>query len=264
MNIFFRELKANLKSLVIWSVIMLLFTIVAMAKYSAYYNNPELLAILNTMPKAVLAAFSLKTFNISTITGFVGLMFTFNALMLCIAAVMWGSEIISREERDKTVEFSLTMPIPRSRLITFKTLTLVVNCIVLNLVAWISLTLMAVPYHPDSNFAPFLALTMLAIFVMQLIFLAIGVFLGAALKHYKQAGSLAVSVLLVTYIFSVLAGLNKNLEFLKYFSPFKYFNPLDILNNSNIDVNYILLSAGIIVVCMAGAYITYSKRDLYI
>jgi ABC-2 type transport system permease protein len=264
MNIFRRELKANLKSLIIWSGIVFLFTVVGFSKFSAYYNNPELLAILDTMPKALLAAFSMKAFNLSTITGFVGLMYTYNALMLCIAAVMWGSDIISREERDKTVEYSLTLPIPRSRLITWKTLTLVVNCVVLNLVAWGSITAMAVQYHPDSNFAPFVALTMVAIFVMQLIFLAIGVFLGAALKRYKQAGSLAVSVLLITYIFSVLTGLSKDLDFLKYFSPFKYFDPVQMLNTSEININYILLSVGIIVVCMIGAYVAYKKRDLYI
>lgn len=264
MNIFFRELKANRKSLLIWSGIVLLFTMVGFAKFSAYYENPQLLAILDTMPKAMLEAFSLKTFNLSTVTGFFGVMFTYNALILCIASVMWGSDIISKEERDKTVEFSLTLPVSRSRVITAKTLALVVHCVALLLVTWGGTMLNAATYHPDSKFPTFVALCMLALFIMQLIFLAIGIFLGSAIKHYKQASSMAVSALLVTYILSVLAGLNKDLDFLKYFSPFKYFNPLDILNKSTIDFNYVFLSAGIIVVCLAGAYFTYSKRDLYI
>jgi hypothetical protein len=33
---------------------------------------------------------------------------------------MWGSDIISKEERDKTIEFSLTLPVKRSKLISGK------------------------------------------------------------------------------------------------------------------------------------------------
>ncbi len=47
MNIFFRELRANLKSLLIWSGIVILFNIVGFSKFSAFYNNPELLSILD-------------------------------------------------------------------------------------------------------------------------------------------------------------------------------------------------------------------------
>jgi ABC-2 type transport system permease protein len=72
MNIFFRELKANLKSLIIWSVIVVLFTAVGFSKFSAYYKNPEMLAILKDFSPAMLSAFSLNAFNLTTITGFLG------------------------------------------------------------------------------------------------------------------------------------------------------------------------------------------------
>ena len=62
-----------------------------------------------------------KAFNLTTISGFFGIMFTYFALLLSIAATMWGSDIISKEERDKTVEFSLTLPVTRSRVVTAKT-----------------------------------------------------------------------------------------------------------------------------------------------
>jgi ABC-2 type transport system permease protein len=264
MNIFFRELKANFRSLLIWSGIVLLFSVVGFAKFSAYAGNPELLAILDTMPPAMLQAMSLNAFNLTTVTGFYGVMFTYFALLLSIASVMWGSDLITKEVRDKTVEFSLTLPVTRGKLITAKTLAAVVSCIALLIVTWIGTLANAATYQPDSEFYAFVSVCMLAMFILQMIFLAIGVFLGCAMKYYKQANSMAVSILLVTFFFSIIAGLNKNLEFLKYFSPFKYFNPVDMLNKSRIDINFVWLSAGIIIVCMVGAYVTYSKRDLYI
>jgi ABC-2 type transport system permease protein len=264
MNIFRRELKANLKSLLIWAVIVILFVMVGVSKFSAYYHNPEMLAILNDMPQALLSAFNMQAFNLTTVSGFFGLMFTYFALMLSIAAAMWGSDIISKEERDKTVEFSLTLPVTRGRLVTAKALAAVVNCVALLLITWGASLASAAQYQPDSNFYGFLALCMLALFIIQLTFLSIGIFLGCAMKQYKRAGSVAVSVMLGTYFLSVISALDSNLDFLKYFSPFKYFDAGVILRESRIDVGFVLLSLAIIVASMVGAYLTYARRDLYI
>jgi len=264
MNIFVRELKANLRSLIIWAVIVVLFVTVGVSKFSAYYENPEMLAILDEMPQAMLAAFSIQAFNLTTVTGFFGLMFTYFALLLSIAAAMWGSDIISKEERDKTVEFSLTLPVTRSRLVTAKALAALVNCIALLLITWAASLVSASPYQPDSEFYGFLRLSMLALFIMQLIFLAIGILLGCAMKRYKRAGAVAIALLLGTYFLSVISSLSKDLEFLKYFTPFKYFDAGILARESRLDLTFVGLSLAIIVASMVGAYVTYARRDLYI
>jgi len=264
MNILLRELKANLKSLLIWAGIMFLFTSIGFAKFSAYEGNPEMLAVLDLMPPAMLAAFNMNAFNLTTVTGFYGVMFTYYALILSISSAMWGSNTISKEERDKTIEFSLTLPVTRSRVITAKTLAAVINCLGLLLITWIIMLVNVAQYQPDSKFYDFLNLSMLAIFLTQMIFLAIGIFLGCAMKAHKRSGSTAVSILLGTYFLSTIVGMNENLEFLKYFSPFKYFDAGLMLRESKFEMTFVWLSLGIVVVALAGAYLTYSKRDLYI
>jgi len=264
MNIFTRELKANLKSLLIWGVIVVLFVMIGISKFSAYYENPEMLAILDAMPPALLTAFNFQAFNLTTVTGFFGVMFTYFALIVSIAAAMWGSDIISKEERDKTVEFSVTLPVTRSRLVTAKTLAAVVNCIGLLFITWGASIVSTAPYHPDDEFSRFLRLCMLALFIMQLTFLTIGILLGCAMQQYRRASSVAVSVLLGTYFLSVVSTLNKDLEFLKYFSPFKYFDPGALLRESRLDLVFVGLSLAIILASMAGAYVMYARRDLYI
>jgi ABC-2 type transport system permease protein len=97
-----------------------------------------------------------------------------------------------------------------------------------------------------------------------MVFLAVGIFLGCSMKRYKLAASTAISLLLVTYFFSIITALNSKLNFLKYFSPFKYFDPATMLNQSKIDIVFVGLSAVIVIASMAGAYLTYTKRDLYI
>ena len=264
MNIFFRELKANFRSLLIWGGIVILFNTLGFSKFSAYEGNPELLAILDGLPPAMLAAFNFNAFNLTTVTGFLGIMFSYFALLLSIAAVMWGSDIISKEERDKTVEFALTLPIPRHTLISAKILAALVNCIGLLLLTWGVTWANAGTYQPDAQFYGFLTRIVLAFFILQLIFLALGILLGCAMKQHKRASSAAVSILLATYFLSIFSDLSKDLEFLKYVSPFKYFNPATLLKDAKFDPLYLWIAAGIIVISLVGAYVTYSKRDLYI
>jgi ABC-2 type transport system permease protein len=264
MNIFVRELRSNFRSLVIWGVIVVLFVTVGVSKFSAYYENPEMLAILEDMPPALLAAFNMEAFNLTTVNGFFGLMFTYFALLLSVAAAMWGSDIISKEERDKTVEFALTLPVTRGRVVTGKALAALVNCVGLLAITAAASVVSAAPYEPDRSFYEFLGLLVVALFMMQLIFLALGLLLGCAMKQYRRAGSVAVSLLLGTYFLSVLSGLNENLDFLKYLTPFKYFDAGFLLRESRFDLLYVGLSAGIVLASMVAAYLTYAKRDLYI
>jgi len=264
MNIFWREFKASFKSLIIWSVIVIVFNVVGFSKFTAYYGNPEMLAILDSMPPAVMDALSMRAFNLTTLTGFFGVMFVYFALMLSIAAAMWGSDAISKEERDKTVEFALTLPVTRGRVVFSKTAAALLDCILLLLVTWGITLVSSSKYAPESGFTSFVSISMLAFFILQLVFLAIGVLLGCTLKQYRRASSIAVAVILVTYFFSVISGLSDKVEFLKYFSPFKYFDPAMLLNESRFDLTFVLLSAGIVVASLVGGYFAYSKRDLYI
>ena len=264
MNIFFRELKANVKSLLIWSGIIGLLIMMSAAKYSGFAGDPEMVKMLDSLPPAMMDALSMRGFNLTTIAGFYGIMFIYFGLMSAIAAAMWGSGAISKEERDKTVEFSLVLPVSRSRVVTAKALAALVNCIAFVLITWVISLIATRSYNPDQAFYDFLALEMQAMFVLELVFLAIGLLLGCAMKQYKLSGSTAVAIILATYFMSILSSLDKSMDFLKYFTPFKYFDARELFQNGAMNGGYVLLSAGIIVVCVAAAYWIYNKRDLYI
>jgi len=264
MNIFLRELKANFKSLLIWSGIMILLILIGTAKFAAFYNNPESLKLLDAMPPAMLDAMNLRAFNLTTVTGFFGIMFVYFGLMGAIAAAMWGSDMISKEERDKTVEFSLVLPVSRSRVITAKALAALVNCVAFVLVTWVFSLISVRAYTIEAGFHTFLGLEMQAMFLIELIFLALGLLLGCAMKQYKLSGSTAVGIILVAYILSVFSGMQTKWDFLKYFTPFKYFDAGEFLRTGALSGGYVLLSGAIIVVCVAASYLFYNRRDLYI
>ncbi|MCS7039605.1 MAG: ABC transporter permease subunit [Anaerolineae bacterium] len=263
MNIVLRELRAYFKSLLIWSTIIILFIVVGVSKFSAFANNPEMLAILDAYPPAVLDALNLRAFNLTTITGFFGVMHVYYTLLAGVAAAMWGSDIIAKEERDKTVDFILTLPITRQRLITAKTVAAIINCAVLVLLIWVASRLAAAPYNPDAEFYRFLALQMQSIFILMLIFLAIGIFLGCALRRYKRVTAIAVALLLSTFFMSSLSDMDERLDFLKYVSPFKYVDAGMLYREGRIEGIYWVLTLLLILVSMTAAYVTYTRRDIY-
>ena len=264
MRIYLRELKANSKSLLIYIGVIALFVLIGFQKFSGYAENPEILEVLDSMPAALMDSFNMNAFNLTTVEGFFGVMYAFNALILGIAAVMWGSEIISKEECDKTVEFALSLPVRRSTLITAKSAAALTHCILLALSTWGLNAANAAAYDPDPGFYKFLFEGMAALMVLQVIFLAVGIFIGSAMNQHKRAGSVAISVLLGTYFFSVIAGLKEEWEFLKYLTPFEYFDPSLILRESRVEPVFLWISLGIVLVSLAGAYLTYHRRDLYI
>jgi len=264
MNMFLRELKANRKSLIIWAGVLGLLIVIAVAKFAAFAGDPSMLAVLDAMPAGLVDALSMRAFNLTTVSGFYGVMFIYFALMGAMAAALWGSDTITKEERDKTVEFSLVLPVSRSRVVTAKALAAVVNSILLVLITW-GISLAAVQqYKPDQVFYSFLRLEMAAMFIIEMIFLAVGLLLGCAMKEYKRAGSTVIAIILVTYFLSIASNMQKNLDFLKYFSPFAYFDSGRLFRAGQLDGIFLALSAAIIVVCAAAAYRVYNRRDLYI
>ena len=264
MNIFVRELKANLKSLVIWSVILILLITIGVSKFAAFAGNPDMLAMLDAMPPAVLDAMNMRAFNLTTLSGFYGVMFIYFGLMGAIAAAMWGSDIISKEERDKTVEFALVLPVSRSRVVSAKALAALFYCIAFVLITWVVSLVAVRQYDPEPAFFDFLALEMGAMFAIELIFLAVGLLLGSAMKRYRRSSSTAIAIILVTYFISILSVMQENLDTLKYFTPFRYFDAGELFRSGQMEGTYLLLSAAIILACVAGAYWTYNRRDLYI
>lgn len=264
MNIFLRELKANLKSLLIWSAIVALLLVIGASKFTAFADNPETAALMDAMPPALLDALSMRSFNLTTLSGFFGVMFIYLGLMGAMAAALWGSDIISKEERDRTVEFSLVLPVSRNRVITAKALAALANCVAFVAITWAMSLISAQQFAPEPGFFDFLALEMQAMFLIELIFLAIGLLLGCVMQQYKRSGSLAISIILVTYFISIISGLQENLENLKYLTPFKYFDAGELYRSGQFEGIYLVLTAAIILASLAAAYWAYNRRDLYI
>ncbi|MEH7886302.1 ABC transporter permease subunit [Bacillus sp. JJ1609] len=263
MNIFRREMKANRKSLIIWSMGVIFMVASGMGKYASLGSSGQSMnALMADMPKSLQAIMGIGSFDLSSPIGYYGVLFLYLAVMAAIHAAMLGANIIAKEERDKTVEFLLVKPISRNRMITSKLAAALMNIIIINLVTLASSIGMVQKYAVGENVTGNITLLMIGMFILQLIFLVIGTAVAAIFKNAKKANSLSTGILLISFILSIAIDMTEKLDGLKYFTPFKYYDAKDILNDGSFDSVYLALSFMLILILLAATYIFYRKRDM--
>lgn len=262
MNIFLRELKANRRTLIIWCACMIVTVLGGMAKYTAYSSGGTNNQVFNELPKSVKALLGMGNLDVTTIAGFFALLFLYLAIPIAIHAAILGSGILAKEERDKTAEFLIVKPVSRSAVVTAKLMAALVNVAVLNAVTLVSSIFMVKAYNKGRDLTGEVAVFFLSLFLIQLIFLSLGVLLAALMKNPKGAGSTAAGVVVGAYIISEITSVSDRLSALNVLSPFKYFSYDRIIAGNGLDPVIAALSVLLTGVSILSAYFFYRKRDL--
>lgn len=234
-----------------------------MGKFSYYVESGQSITeLISTIPKTLRAMMGFGDFDVTKASGFYGMLFLYLMMIVTIHASMLGANIIAKEERDKTTEFLMTKPVSRVRIVTEKLLAALVNVIVLNLVTLIFSITIVGNYSRGEDITHDILVLMTGMFIAQLMFLFIGTGIASISKNPKSSASVATTVLLVTFILSVMVDMNSSLEGLKYLTPFKYFDAADLMYGGGLKSVFVALSLVIIAVMASITYAFYKKRDL--
>lgn len=263
MNIFLREMKAHRWGLLFWCLGMVALVASGMAKYAGYKSaGQSVQAIFAAIPKTVQVVFGFSGFDLTKASGFYGVLFLYIAVMAAVHASLLGSNLISKEERDRTSEFLYSKPILRGRALTAKLLAGLTNIVVLNVVTLLSSFYFVDYFGKGESVGDEILILMAGLFLLQLIFFAIGALVAGIVRKPKSAPSIATSIMFLTFLLYYLVNLKDNLSVLKYLSPFKYFDAAVLLKDGRLDPIFVALSVVIVAVAVFGTYYFYSERDL--
>ncbi len=263
-QLFFRELKAHFSAWLIWSFAMAAFVTMMFSEFSAYYQNPEMAAILDAMPKALIDAFGMGGTNLTTLSGFVAVAFIYLLLIQSIYAVMLGSNIIAKEERDKTTEFLMVLPLSRRDILLGKSLAaMVLNTLLIGVLA-LSLFINALPYSRDPNYNAFVLKMFFILWLIASTFMCMGMACAGLLKSHKRSTLISVGIVITMYLLSIVSALSKTLDFLKHFTFFKYFESVDLLANAGLKSLPLLTLLTVTLFSLYLLFNGYPKRDLNI
>ncbi|MBU1093526.1 MAG: ABC transporter permease [Firmicutes bacterium] len=261
-NIIRRELRANLKSFLIWTISLTGIAYVASMEFVAFRDSPNLMESMQSFV-ALFEALGLQITNLSTPEGFLSFESIYFYIPLGIYAALLGSSLISKEERDKTAEYLFTLPVTRTKVLVSKVIVGVFYNIVINVIIMAGAMLTYVRFSPEQVFYEFIGYLSIGVIVTQLIFMSVGMLMASVLKQYKKSGAATLGYVMGSYLLFVLIGFIDQLDFLKYIIPFKYFEASDMLTGT-FHLEYIIISVVIVISGITGLFYFYRRRDLYI
>jgi ABC-2 type transport system permease protein len=264
MNIFRTELKANRKALIIWSVCIALLVLSGMGKYTAYASGGASSEVFNKLPNTMKVLLGLNGFEVTKLSGFFAFLFPYIEITTAIHAVLLGSSIIAKEERDKTTEFLIVKPISRSAIMTPKLLAALFNVVIINLVSLLSSLVIVPTFDTGEDITGEILMLHLIMFLVQLLFLSLGALLASSMRKSKKSGAIAANIVVAGYIISKVTDLVESLKVLNIFSPFKYFSLQRAVNDNEISILITVLCLGVTAAFTVFTYYFYQRRDMNI
>lgn len=264
MNIVLRELKSIRRSLMIWSGGILFLIYVGMVKYDGFSKAGESAnEMMAALPPAMKAMFGLGDLDLAVASGYYVVFFMYFVLISGIHAIMQGAVVLSKEERDKTADFLMVKPRKRTQVLLSKIVASLIAMTILNAVTWIGSVVVVAMYNQGPSINDLIGELMIGMFFIQLVFFAVGLLLSLVTTSTKQATGTATGILLGSFILSAAIDMYSKIDFLKYFTPFKYFDGKAIYLEG-LDGLFILLSIVIVACALIATFVLFKNKDLHV
>lgn len=266
MNLFLHEMKQYWKYLLFWGIGIVAMVGGGMGKFTALYDTGDtsITDVFNQLPKAFLAMFGMVNLEVTSLSGFYGVINFYLVIMGAIFAIILGAGILAKEERDKTVEFLLVKPVTRSWVLSQKlTAGLIYIFAFVGIDYLVSVAIIA-KVAPNENIATELFLMMLGLILVMLAFYCLSFGLSGALKNNTKASMIMISVMGASYIGTVMYDMIENSEWIRPVLIFKYFPNDEVIRTLTLDPMYVGLIIVWIIVGLALAFVRFPRRDLHI
>ena len=103
----------------------------------------------------------------------------------------------------------------------------------------------------------------IGILLLGLIFISLGTLISSIVKSDKGAIPISIGIFFVSYFLGIIGKLKDSFNWLKYFSPFDYYDPSEILKDG-FEVKFIIIGICVIIISIISSYFIYGKKDMNI
>ena len=261
---FKREMKINLKSFIIWTSILIGLFLVVFLMYPSIIDNDNMQMMDEMMamfPEEVLKAFNMDISSIDTAFGWLKTEgFVFVLLITGIYSGILGSNILLKEESDKTIEYLNSVPVSRKKIVANKILCGVLY-IILMIVTVGVFNFIGLRLSGDFDKKSYLLLSITPIFSSIVIFAAC-LFLSTFTHKTKKTLGISLGIVFASYFLKIISEIGESTEFLKYISIFTLADIRNVIMKISINPLMVVLSVGITVVFIIFTMIHYERKEL--
>lgn len=181
------------------------------------------------------------------------------AIMIACAAML-GARVVAGPEESGRLDLYLANPMSRRRFLLERFAVVAAQIVVIGTVAWVMVLLFDVALGLGVSYANVTAAS-IALVLFGLSFAAIAVAVGAATGKRAVVLTVTVGLAAATYLLRALSGQFEVIRSIRWLSPFDHYlggQPL----LTGLDIGGLLVLAGITVVALGIAVVTFDRRDL--
>jgi beta-exotoxin I transport system permease protein len=266
-NLFAKEMRRALTGLLLWMLIITILISVTMSIYPTFLQNQQkVFGMLNLIPKGLL---QFKGFsNINDLLLALGFYASNNVIYMLVLgsifAIVLGSNILLKEEYNKTAEYLLAKPLTRSEIFLTKLTVLSVNIILLNLASSLAgFTFLTVVDKEPFSIRAFMVLSFYT-FLLNMLFGIVGLFISTLIRRARPVTSFSIGLVLIFYFIYTLSKITESISRLGYISPFNY---VDLkVTSPGYHIEPVNLTFFILLSLFLGifSYRLYLRRDIYL
>lgn len=263
------EIRKRRKSMVSWSVVIAVLTLLFMSFYPQMQTE-ELAALtqmkLQGFSKGFLTAFGLETMpDFAQIEEYFLYVFQYIFFAACLLAVILGVDLLQSEEADGTIEYLYAMPLSRKQIYGYKMLAAMILYTIFFVWMW-AVSFGTIYFLKPENiqisvlFNKEMYGTILYTYLAALAYMALGIMLSALLRTSAKSASVGLGVFLITYLLGIIGNAVEKASPLRYGSFYDYANPSHLFYHGIEPVKGWILAGVAVGFVLAGLFI-YQKKE---
>lgn len=263
MNIFFFELKSNLKSNLIWILVLMGIAYGFMMIYPAFYaNSKELIDVFNRYPKELLVALGFEVDQFFSAIGFYCFVLIYIELIASMQALVLGLGTSGRELRLRTSEFMMAKPVTRLQIMLAKTASILVILLLTNILLTFTSYVAIKQVTIDSFSTQSFLLVCLSTFLLQCVFASMGILLGVTFRKLRSVAPVSLGIVFGFFVVNMLKAIFDD-EWIRYFSPFQFFDKYSIVLMGKLEMEFFVWGILLIIAMTCVGFVYFNKKDIH-
>lgn len=254
------ELKQNRKSFLIWSSIVAGMTVMMIFLYPSVKGQMQEMAQSYANMPGFSEAFGLDKISIGDLMGFYGVE---AGAIISLAGSMFaaylGSSVLAKEEGMHTSEFLFSHPVSRTTIMFSKYVFIIIQILLFNIFCVLA-SVVSMELIKETYDVKLLLLFHLAQLIMHL---QVGTFCYG-LSAYTRKSNIGIGLGFAAslYFINLFVNITKDMEFLKYFTPFHYSEAARIFANEKLDIGLITVGLSVSLISLVIGFRRYVSKDL--
>jgi len=203
--------------------------------------------------------------QMATYTGFLTLEL-YQIFWLLILAIMLGFIVgssITKEIESKTIDILMSNPVSRKQIVFEKFIGFIPMVLIINFSTMLTVMGITSAIGERLDFGNLLMVHLVSV-PYFLAIISIGILVSVIFDEKMKSSIIMIAIPFAMFFINSISLMTPDLEYLRSFTIFHYFDTFDVLKFGNVNVAGIFVFIAIIIVCLTVSLIYFEHKDIQV